>query len=232
MVCTSCGSEMVAGAPCQRCGAGANVGEEARSFRAAAGDYAGPALSTSTLETPRTVFCRNCGSALERGQPCPNCAASAARQAYAAMPVAVSGPTADVGLRALAYLLDVIPMIIVGILIGWIPILGAMIFGFILLGYWLLRDFAGHSLGKMLLGLVVVKKDGSPSETTQHVLRNSTIAIGPALLMIPLIGYVLGPVVSFLCIITEVVMLLVKKERIGDIIAGTTVVKKTAVALR
>jgi uncharacterized RDD family membrane protein YckC len=53
-----------------------------------------------------------------------------------------------------------------------------------------------------------------------------TLAIGPAFLILPVIGYVLGPILSLICFVTEMIMLLVTKERIGDRLAGTTVVKK------
>ncbi len=188
----------------------------------------GQTVSTAAVETPRRVFCTNCGAGMEPGQPCANCAV---RQAAAATQQAVTTAIPDVvGLRALGYIIDVVPVMIVGAAIGWIPIIGAMIFGVILLGYWLMRDYWGHSLGKIVLGLEVVKKDGSPADTKARVLRNVTIAVGPAMLILPVIGYVLGPVLSLICIVTEIIMLLVNKERIGDRLAGTTVVKKAAVA--
>ena len=225
MVCANCGSEIEQGVPCPKCGAAAAVIEQPSAFQAAAGMGAGgQTFSTAAVETPKRTFCTNCGATIEPGQPCTNCAV---RQAAAATQQAVTTAISDVvGLRALGYIIDVIPMIIIGVVIGWIPIIGAIIFGVILLCYWLLRDFAGHSLGKIVLGLEVVKKDGTPSDTKARILRNVTIAIGPAFLILPVIGYVLGPVLSLICIVTEMIMLLVTKERIGDRLAGTTVVKK------
>src|SRR5665213_353922 len=112
---------------------------------------------------------------------------------------------ADKGIRAAGYLIDVIPACIFG-LFGFIPIVGAMIAGFLLLPYWLLRDITGRSLGKMMLGMEVVRADGSPAPVSARILRNLTIAVGPGLLIIPLLGYVLAPPVGGLLILTEIVM--------------------------
>jgi len=101
---------------------------------------------------------------------------------------------------------------------------------FVLLAYWLLRDITGASLGKLVLGLVVVKKDGTPSGTKERILRNLPLAIGPAMLIIPLAGYVIAPSVAGIIVLTEIVLLLAKQERLGDMLAGTTVIKKTATA--
>jgi uncharacterized RDD family membrane protein YckC len=137
-----------------------------------------------------------------------------------------SVPSVDIGLRIGAVLIDVLPMLVVGLVIGWIPIIGFMAMGLIGTAYWLLRDFNGASLGKMALGLVVVRKDGTPSDMKERILRNVTLCVGSALMIIPFAGYVLGPPVSAIMGITEVVMLAVKHERLGDMLANTTVVKK------
>ena len=165
------------------------------------------------------MFCSVCGGPLQ-GNFCPSCAARGQASAQA-------GPTTDVALRVGAVLIDVIPALIAGGIFGWIPIIGAMILGLVLSAYWLLRDIGGASLGKMLLGLIVVKKDGSPSGTSERILRNVPLCIGPALLMIPFMGYVLAPPIAAILNITELVLLVTKQERLGDMLAGTTVIKKT-----
>ena len=156
---------------------------------------------------------------------CPNCGARAGQATAHRMS---AGPVTDVGLRAGAYLIDVIPAILAGIAVGWIPIVGAVMLGFILLAYWLLRDITGSSLGKLVLGLRVVKKDGSPSGAKERILRNLPIAAGPCLLIIPLAGYAIAPPIAGILIVTEAVLLLAKKERMGDMLAGTTVIKRAA----
>ena len=175
------------------------------------------------------MFCSSCGTNVE-GQFCPKCGLAVGGVAVPPAPdgVSVNLPE-EVGLRCAAYLIDVIPAVIVGFMLGWIPIIGAIILGFILLAYWLLRDIAGGSLGKLVLGLKVVKKDGSESGPKERQLRNVTLAIGPSMLIIPFAGYAIAPVVAGLIILTETVLLLAKKERLGDMLAGTTVVKKSAI---
>jgi uncharacterized RDD family membrane protein YckC len=130
------------------------------------------------------------------------------------------------GERAGAYILDVIPTVIVGFMFGWIPIAGAMITGFILTPYWLLRDIAGASIGKLLLGLRVVGKDGTEASAGKRVLRNLPLAIGPSLLVIPVAGYFIAPPVAFLVLLVEIILLLTQRERMGDKFAGTSVVRR------
>ena len=129
------------------------------------------------------------------------------------------------GIRAAGYLIDVIPACILG-LFGMIPIIGVIIAGLLLLPYWLLRDITGRSLAKMLLGLEVVKKDGSPASMGARILRNLPIAIGPAFLIIPLLGYFIAPIVAVPLMLTEMIMLLTQGYRLGDRLAGTTVVRR------
>jgi uncharacterized RDD family membrane protein YckC len=138
---------------------------------------------------------------------------------------AVQAQIASPGIRAAGYLIDLIPACILA-LFGMIPLLGPIIAGLLLLPYWLMRDITGRSLAKMLLGLVVVNKDGSPAPIGARILRNLPLAIGPGLLIIPLLGYVLAPVVAFLLVCTEIVMLLTQGNRLGDRLAGTTVAKR------
>ncbi len=165
------------------------------------------------------MFCSSCGANVQ-GEFCETCGTRAGSVQSSA------APATDVGLRAGAYLLDVIPAILVGLVIGWIPIIGAVVAGLVLLAYWMLRDITGASIGKMLLGLQVVKKDGSPSGTGDRILRNLPIAVGPAMLIIPLAGYVIAPPIAAILILTETVLLLAKRERLGDMLAGTTVIRK------
>ena len=168
------------------------------------------------------MFCMNCGGEISgSAHECAACGTqSAPRPSVPAPPV----PAAR-GARFGAYVIDVIPAAIVAFVLGLIPILGAMMAGFVLLCYWLFRDVAGSSLGKMLLGLRVVRKDGSPAEPKDRILRNLPLAAGPALLMIPVAGYVLAPLVAAPLVIIEAVLLLAKNERLGDMLAGTSVAR-------
>lgn len=132
---------------------------------------------------------------------------------------------ADKGIRVVGYLIDVLPAILIGLL-GLIPVVGGVLAGLFLTPYWLLRDIGGASLGKVVLGMAVMQKDGGPARPGARIVRNIPLAIGPLLLIIPLLGYILAPPVSFIVLIIEAIMLLTQGERLGDKLAGTVVVKK------
>jgi len=138
---------------------------------------------------------------------------------------ATSAARADKGLRAAGYLLDLIPAILIGLL-GLIPIVGAMLAGFILAPYWLFRDVGGASLGKRILGIKVVARDGRPASFGSRLLRNVPIALGPSLLVIPFLGLIVGPSVAFVSTVIETIFLFTQGERLGDRWAGTVVLKK------
>ncbi len=129
---------------------------------------------------------------------------------------------ASQGSRVLAWIIDVIPALVLGIVVGWVPILG----GIVLVAYWLLRDITSASLGKLALGLRVVAKNGTPAEQGARVLRNLPLAIGPAFMIIPLAGLALGPVIALIVNFIEGVFVLAQGERLGDKIAGTMVVRR------
>jgi uncharacterized RDD family membrane protein YckC len=134
-----------------------------------------------------------------------------------------------IGIRVAAYLIDVVPAIILGLIcgvIGLIPIIGQIIGGALLGCYWLFRDYNGASLGKLLLGLVVVRTDGQPSSTDERIKRNLPLSIGGFLLAIPLIGYFVAVPIAVLISLIEAIMLLTQGYRLGDRLAGTTVVRK------
>jgi uncharacterized RDD family membrane protein YckC len=183
------------------------------------------------------MYCTKCGAAVQ-GTFCTNCGTLASPAAAPAgttfppppPPAAGYGPAApvvaDIGTRVLAFLVDIIPILIVGAVFRRIPILGRMIMGAISAAYWLLRDFNGASLGKMAFGLMVVKKDGSPAGTNDRILRNVTLAVGPALQIIPFIGLFIAIPIGIVMGLTELLVLIVKRERLGDILAGTTVIRK------
>ena len=134
-------------------------------------------------------------------------------------------PAAQLGLRAGGYLIDVIPACVMGLL-GLIPIFGPIMAGLVLAPYWLFRDVAGASLGKLVLGMRIVNRDGQPASTGARILRNVPLAIGPAFLIIPFLGYILGPAIAGLVVLTETVLLATGGERLGDRLASTSVVKK------
>ncbi len=147
----------------------------------------------------------------------------------AAMPQSAASATsqvvADLGIRLCAYLIDCISALFIG-LFNLIPIAGAVICGLLATPYWLLRDVTGASLGKLVLGIRVVSKDGGNSTVGQRVLRNLTLAIGPALLIIPLLGILLAAIIGGVIGLVEIIFILTQRERVGDRFAKTVVVRK------
>jgi uncharacterized RDD family membrane protein YckC len=139
----------------------------------------------------------------------------------------VSSPavSVDKGVRAAGYLIDVVPAIIFS-LFALIPVLGPIMAGLLLAPYWLLRDVTGASLGKLILGSKVGLKSGQPATVGARILRDLPLAVGPAFLIIPFLGYLLGPVIAGVAVLVETILLLTGGERLGDKLAGTTVVKK------
>lgn len=137
----------------------------------------------------------------------------------------VSQVTADKGIRVAGYFLDVLPTLLV-LFVAWIPIIGLMLAGLFLVPYWLLRDVTGASLGKLLLGLKVVDRDGQPATAGARILRNLPIALGPMCMLIPILGYILAGPVAGIAILVEAIMLLSQGERLGDRMAKTTVIRK------
>jgi len=130
------------------------------------------------------------------------------------------------GLRAAGYLLDLIPGGVLALLVGWIPVLGLILAGLLLTPYWLLRDVTGRSPGKLLLGLQVANIEGGPAPVGARILRNLPIAAGPMMMIIPVLGYVLAPIVSVPLMLTEMILTLSSGQRLGDRIAHTIVVRK------
>lgn len=137
----------------------------------------------------------------------------------------VSQVTADKGIRVAGYFLAVLPTLLV-LFVAWIPIIGLMLAGLILLPYWLLRDVTGASLGKILLGLEVMGKDGQPATAGARILRNVPLIFGPACAFIPFLGYIFAGPVAFIVTLVEGTMLLSQGERLGDRLAKTTVIRK------
>ncbi len=139
---------------------------------------------------------------------------------------AITSPgAAAAGLRAAGYLIDVVPAAILSLL-ALIPIAGQFFAGISIGCYWLLRDVTGASLGKLILGTRVISTTQTQAGIGARVVRNVPMCIGPFLLAIPLIGYLLAPLVAFVAFAVEVLMLLTQGARLGDKLAGTTVAKR------
>ena len=94
-------------------------------------------------------------------------------------------------------------------------------------GYILVRDglFAGRSLGKKVVGLSVSMADdpGRAAGFRESIIRNIPLAAAYGLFMIPYAGWALGPLA--LAVEWMAAMGDEKGMRIGDLLAGTSVVR-------
>lgn len=98
------------------------------------------------------------------------------------------------------------------------------------LAYLLVADglFGGQSLGKKVVGLRVITKDGLPCGIRESLLRNSPLALGYLFYQVPFVGkLIFGAALLF-----EFVVALGNKEgaRMGDEISGTRVMLAAAPA--
>ncbi len=128
------------------------------------------------------------------------------------------------GPRLGALLIDAacaIPLTFIAV-IPFLGILGAPL----LAAYWVSRDsfFGGQSIGKKVVGLKVIKPDGSPFTWADSVKRN-IIYFALLVLMIPIYGLVFNGLLSGPLGIAELVMVLTGGQRIGDRMGNTYVVR-------
>lgn len=130
---------------------------------------------------------------------------------------------ASVVLRALGYLIDILPTFLAMPFV-LIPILGQIMVGVVLCGYWLLRDIQGASLGKLALGCRVASvPTGAANPQKGRILRNLPIAVIPLCFTIPFVGFLLVLFIGPTIIMAEIITLLITGRRLGDMLAGTTV---------
>jgi uncharacterized RDD family membrane protein YckC len=120
-----------------------------------------------------------------------------------------------------AFLIDLALLLLLS---GLTTLLGpvAAVFAFL---YQLFRDAGGASIGKRLLGMKVVSKTGRPATATQWILRNVVFVLPTIALVVPALGFLAESGLELLIAGIELVLLLVTGSRLGDRIAGTTVVR-------
>ena len=96
--------------------------------------------------------------------------------------------------------------------------------------YMLLRDMNGASLGKLAFGLRVARADGSEASATGRILRNLPLSLAdlPILIPVPGIDLLITSVTVGLVSLIEYVLLLTTRRRLGDRMAGTVVLERTA----
>lgn len=140
----------------------------------------------------------------------------------------------DIVKRGLAAFIDFAAIAVVNmfvgialaIALGWA---GRLVAAVIATGLILGRDIAlqGRSPGKKLLGLAVVRADGSPITVQESMRRNATLAIGAAggiLGAIPILGLLAIPIylVGGLVCLYELYLVVTNQPRLGDKLAGGT----------
>ncbi len=114
-------------------------------------------------------------------------------------------------------------------IIGLVPVVGGLVGA----AYMLLRDgleldfMDGRSLGKKVMKLRPVRLDGGPMDIATSVKRNIPFAIGPVIMIIPILGWILGPIISLIIGLVESVLVLTDSEgrRMGDKLADTMVIE-------
>jgi uncharacterized RDD family membrane protein YckC len=132
---------------------------------------------------------------------------------------------ADLGKRIIAAVID-------GVLAGVvtvIPVVGALVGA----AYLLVRDglefdfMKQRSIGKQVMKLRPVRLDGGPMDIVTSVKRNLPFAIGPVIMIIPILGWIIGPVIAMIIGVIEVVLVLTDAEgrRLGDKFADTKVIE-------
>ncbi len=121
-----------------------------------------------------------------------------------------------VGLRFVALLIDSIIIGVVGGILGEVlrnaPGLAGAVIGVLSIVYYIVMEATqGATLGKMALGLRVVKTDGSPISWTESIIRNLLRIIDG------LFFYLVGAIFIWTSPL---------KQRLGDRAANTVVVRR------
>ncbi|UCG37876.1 MAG: RDD family protein [bacterium] len=120
---------------------------------------------------------------------------------------------------------------LVDILIAWALVLVIPPVGF-LAGFLYLAAAdgvqKGQSLGKMVFGLEVLTREGTPCDLKSSLYRNLPFVLALVFAAIPLLGWILLLIAGIPILLIELWLVVVdeKGERLGDRIAGTTVVER------
>jgi uncharacterized RDD family membrane protein YckC len=137
---------------------------------------------------------------------------------------------AEVFPRILAFMIDS--------LIAWIPVfipfLGA-IFGSL---YLLFKDglmyqitkkdeWKNKSIGKKLMNIEIISLDEQVIDLSISAKRNLPLTIGNFIAIIPVIGWVIGPILALVLALVELIIFLTDEDgrRLGDKWANTKVIK-------
>jgi uncharacterized RDD family membrane protein YckC len=124
---------------------------------------------------------------------------------------------AGVGIRLVATLIDIVPLFVIEMILIAIThnlSVGELLTGLIALGYYIVMEGQrGATLGKMALGLRVVRMDGAPVTMNEAAIRNVLRIIDGLPGFIP---YLLGAILVWNSPL---------KQRLGDRVAKTMVIR-------
>ena len=139
--------------------------------------------------------------------------------------------TADLALRFLAALIDG------GI--GWVFVMIPFLGGIISVLYLLFKDalpyivfqeeeWKNKSVGKKIMNIEVLSLEGKTIDLSISAKRNVPLTIGSFIAIVPVIGWILGPMLGAIFAIVELILLLTNEEnmRLGDRWGKTRVIMK------
>ena len=131
--------------------------------------------------------------------------------------------------RILAFVIDA--------LISWIPFFIPVIGGIFGSLYLLFKDgimfqitkkdeWKNKSIGKKIMNLEIVNLEGKYIDLTLSAKRNLPLTIGNFIVIIPVLGWVVGPIAAMVAAIVELIFFLIDDEhqRLGDRWANTRVI--------
>lgn len=137
---------------------------------------------------------------------------------------------ADLTKRFVAALIDGIIGGVLSFLVGLaIPFVG----GILGAAYILLKDgldiefMDKRSIGKKVMKLRPIRLDGGTMDINTSIMRNWPLAIGSIISIIPILGWVFGPLAALVFGVIELVLVLTDPEgrRLGDKFANTKVIE-------
>ncbi|MFW5787900.1 MAG: RDD family protein [Halanaerobiales bacterium] len=121
--------------------------------------------------------------------------------------------------------------------IAWVPVFIPIIGGIISVLYLLCKDgvmyqitrddnWKNTSIGKKALKLEVVHLEGEDVDLKISAKRNIPLTIGSFIAIIPVLGWLIGPIVAVIAAMVELIMYVTDKDgrRLGDRWANTMVV--------
>ncbi len=85
----------------------------------------------------------------------------------------------------------------------------------------------GQSLGKMVFGLEVLREDSTPCDLKSSIYRNLPFELALIFAAVPILGWILLVIVGIPILLIETWLVIAddRGSRLGDRIAGTTVVE-------